>query len=118
MYTTIEMSGTHHELWCLLEGDMIPFSVNAPSTIRIDELKTMIKERIQADVAAFKFTLWKPRDVILVKPSNTLAQRLGDLGLVYSQFAEELDPADTVANSFQTQILPSPCLNVIVQIPA
>jgi len=50
-------------------------------------------------------------------PSNTLAQRLGDLGLVYLQFAEELDPADTVAYSFRTQIPTSPHLDVIVQVP-
>lgn len=55
-------------------------------------------------------------------PSNTLAQRLGDgpgdLGVVYSQFAEKLNPADTVAYSFRTQIPTSPHLDVVVQVPA
>ena len=56
--------------------------------------------------------------VILIKPSNTLVRRLGDLGLRYSRFAEELDLEDTVAYSFQTQIPTSPHLDVIVQVPA
>lgn len=55
---------------------------------------------------------------IPVKPSGTLAQRLRDLKLDLSQFAEELDSADTVAYSFQSQTPPSPTLDVIVQIPA
>ena len=55
---------------------------------------------------------------IPVKPSGTLAQRLRDLGLGLSQFAEKLDPTDTVAFSFQSQTPPSLDLNVIVQIPA
>lgn len=55
------MSGTHHVLWCLLERDKIPFSVEASSTIRIDELKAMIKESIEIDIAAYRLTLWKVR---------------------------------------------------------
>ena len=55
---------------------------------------------------------------IPVKPSGTLGQRLRDLKLDLSQFAEELDSADTVAYSFQSQTPPSPTLDVIVQIPA
>lgn len=55
------MSSTHHELWCILEGEKIPFAVNAPSTIKIDGLKIMIKERIQTDLAAYRLVLWKVR---------------------------------------------------------
>jgi hypothetical protein len=53
-------------------------------------------------------------------PSNTLAQRLQDLGLGlgFSQIAEMLDPAARVARSFQPQDLSSLHLDVIVQIPA
>lgn len=48
-------------------------------------------------------------------PSNTLAERLGELGPVYPQFCEELDPAATVANSFRTQVLTNPHLSIIVR---
>ena len=62
----------------------------------------------------------EPRDIIPVRPSKTLAQRLQHLGLGlgFSQIAEELDPVLTVAHTFQQPQDPfSPHLDVIVQIP-
>ena len=58
----------------------------------------------------------KPKNVILVKPSNTLAKRIR--GLNFSQFAEELDVTDLVDDIFKKQPSTSPQLDVIVQFPA
>ena len=60
---------------------------------------------------------------IPLKPSKTLANRIENLGPDYSQFAEELDPADSFAEvlpeAFQSldQTSTSPLLHVIVQLP-
>ena len=62
------MSSTPYELWCLVEGEDIPFSVSAPSTITIDGLKIMIKKRIKIDVAAYRLILWKVRSFWLFVP--------------------------------------------------
>ncbi|KAI0277011.1 hypothetical protein BGY98DRAFT_982636 [Russula aff. rugulosa BPL654] len=43
------------------------------------------------------FILWKPLRDIPVKPSDSLAERIGNLGLDFSQFAKKLDTADQVA---------------------
>jgi len=108
-------------LWCLVGRGGIPFSVSASPALTIDELKTKINETNKNNphfqrVDAFNLMLWKPRDIIPVMPSNTLAQRLSDLGLrlSFSQIAEVLDPAATIARSFQSQDPTSPLLNVIV----
>jgi hypothetical protein len=57
----VEMSSTPYELWCLVEGEEIPFSVSAPPTTTIDGLKIAIKERIKIDLAAYRLILWKVR---------------------------------------------------------
>jgi len=55
-------SPAHHELWCLVEGGNIPFSINPSSTICIAELKIMIvTDRIQTNLAAPELILWKVR---------------------------------------------------------
>jgi hypothetical protein len=51
-----------------------------------------------------------------VRPSDTLAQRVRDLGPAFSQF-EELDPVDTVSNVCRPQTPTFPHLDVLVQIP-
>ena len=60
--------------------------------------------------------------VIPVRPSKTLAARIGNWcpGLDFSQFAEKLDPTNSVAEVFQNlnQTSTSPQLDVIVRLPA
>jgi hypothetical protein len=65
----------------------------------------------------------QPLRDIPVKPSDSLAERIGNLGLDFSQFAKKLDTADQVAVVFQNlnqtpASLDSPLLNVIIQLPA
>jgi len=68
------MADTAPELWCLIEGDTIPFSVPA-SDVFIARLKEMIKEKspLFRSVYAMNLVLWKPREEISMKPSKTLA---------------------------------------------
>jgi crinkler effector protein len=131
-----EMSDTNYNIWCFIEGDNFPFPVIASSTTFIASLKCRIKEKRSIPLQGFdagSLILWKvrfsdlltltlrvtplqPMGVVPVKPSNTLATRIRDLGPDISQFARELDPADLVA--FQNQN-PTPLrLDVIIQVAA
>jgi hypothetical protein len=52
---------------------------------------------------------------VLVKPAETLAERVGGRGPHFSQFAVKLEPTDTVAEAFPEP--PAKHLHVIVQLP-
>jgi len=41
------MSGTSHNLWCLVKGDEAPFYVTARSNILISDLKERIRKKYQ-----------------------------------------------------------------------
>jgi len=56
-----EMSGADYTIWCLVDEQKIPFSVDAPPTLTIDQLKVKIKERITTDLKAYELVLWKVR---------------------------------------------------------
>ena len=42
------MATSTYKLWCLIEGDSAPFTVNAPSDTYIFELKQLIHERSES----------------------------------------------------------------------
>ena len=54
------MAGTTRKLWCLIEGERNPFPVTA-SDVHIAELKNIIKEDAEINLAAHRLTLWKVR---------------------------------------------------------
>ena len=58
-----EMYGTTYNLrlWCLVEGEKIPFTVIPSSNISIAELKEVIKAKspFLQSVHALRLTLWK-----------------------------------------------------------
>ncbi|KAI0264039.1 hypothetical protein BGY98DRAFT_1103716 [Russula aff. rugulosa BPL654] len=110
-----------YTFWCFAKGHH-PFYVTC-SSVSIDGLKEVIKERMDNSFPSRSFILWKPLRDIPVKPSDSLAERIGNLGLDFSQFAKKLDTADQVAVVFQNlnqtpASLDSPLLNVIIQLPA
>ena len=58
-----DMSDTTHEIWCLAEGDNIPFPVVSSATTSIGVLKQKIKAEtsLPREVLAKHLTLWKVR---------------------------------------------------------
>jgi hypothetical protein len=62
-------------------------------------------------------TSLQPKEAILVKPSNTLAQCLDGLWLDFLQMVDELDPVDTAAAIFQPLMPTSPHLSILVKLP-
>ncbi|KAI0252519.1 hypothetical protein BJV78DRAFT_341455 [Lactifluus subvellereus] len=102
-------------LWCFIENDTNPFSVVAPVGIWIGNLKEIIREE-GIDALAKDLTLWKPTVLIPLKPSQSLAQRIKNLGPDLSTFAGKLDPVDLVTEVF-FQERTSTYLDVIVQLP-
>jgi hypothetical protein len=58
----VEMVDTSFILWCLIEGQINHFSVAATDvSIKVAELKTMIKQVAEVDHPAHKLNLWKVR---------------------------------------------------------
>ena len=53
---------SEYTLWCLVEGDKTPFSVNVLSTISIGELKSAIKDKTSPSLENFDakdLIIWK-----------------------------------------------------------
>jgi hypothetical protein len=58
------MSDPKHKLWCYIEGDTVVFHVFVSTTISVDELKEMIKEKRSRRLEKFDaadLILWKVR---------------------------------------------------------
>ena len=53
------MSETPFKLWCLVQGDFVPFPVDASPTIRIDNLKKIIIEELKLVLSPTDVSLWK-----------------------------------------------------------
>jgi hypothetical protein len=56
------MSDPTHELWCLIEGDRVVFSVVVSTTTSVDELKEMIKNKNKSTLR-----LLDAKDIIVLK---------------------------------------------------
>ena len=46
-------------VWCLVQGDFLPFLVDASPTIRIDNLKKIIIEKLKLVLSPGDVILWK-----------------------------------------------------------
>ncbi|KAF8625763.1 hypothetical protein AX14_011547 [Amanita brunnescens Koide BX004] len=105
MSTTIRLK-------CLIEGETIVFPVTAACDDEVSDLKEFIQSKRALE-------LWKPTDSnsVATKPANTLVERIGLLGHDLSEFANKLDPSDTVFSIFPTQP-PRDCIHIIVKRPA
>ena len=58
----VEMADTSFILWCLTEGQINHFSLTATDvSIKVDDLKTMIKGKAEVDHPAHTLNLWKVR---------------------------------------------------------
>ena len=57
------MSHATYTLWCLIEGDEDPLTIEAPINVFIDNLKILVKERERRleKVYARELVLWKVR---------------------------------------------------------
>jgi hypothetical protein len=114
-----------------------------PRGVEVEELKKQIKRErelgILKDVDPHTLELWKvsaidesrcgvtwltsppfqPNDSnpIAAKPADTLAERIKSLGDSVSQFANKLEPTDSLFSIFPNQP-PSEHLHVIVKVPA
>lgn len=128
---------------CLIAGESIVFLVIMGCDYVVSELKGVIqKERgldTLKDVGPHTLELWKvsaidespcevtwltsppfqPNDSnpITAKPADTLAARIRSLGDSLSQFANKLEPTDSLFSIFPNQP-PSEHLHVIVKVPA
>ena len=68
------MSSEPYKLWCLIEGDGVPFFVTAPLTKSIGHLKDLIKEKginpNERAVLAKDLILWKVRMIMAQRQRN------------------------------------------------
>ncbi|KAF9369335.1 hypothetical protein CPC16_004587 [Podila verticillata] len=106
---------THNllSLFCLVDGDTTPFSVEVDRTKTVDHLKDHIKAKKAPefnDIAADKLTLW--RVTIPVVPPN----RRKPIVLTEVKSAAELDPTDDLCDVFEEKP-PKKTIHVIVQRP-
>ena len=63
------------------------------------------------------YHLFLPRDInaIVAKPADTLVERLRSMGAHLSEFAEKLEPTDSLSNIFPTQP-PMEHIQIVVKI--
>ncbi|KFH62119.1 hypothetical protein MVEG_11758 [Podila verticillata NRRL 6337] len=106
---------THNllSLFCLVDGDATPFSVEIDQTKTVDHLKDLIKAKKAPefnDIAADKLTLW--RVSIPIVPPN----KRKPIVLTEVKSAAELDPTDDLSDVFEEK-QPKKTIHVMVQRP-
>ncbi|KAI0288544.1 hypothetical protein BC826DRAFT_1107678 [Russula brevipes] len=116
------MSDKNHKiLWCIVRGkvDARPFKLAISLDEDIEDLREKISEKIARgrplDFNPIDLILWKPKENIPLDPTNTLADRIEELGPDFLQFADEPNLSAKVALVFQNEDKPS--LSVIIQFP-
>ncbi|KAF9322945.1 hypothetical protein BG006_001924, partial [Podila minutissima] len=108
------MSDNNLTLFCLVNGEATPFSVEVDRTKTVDHLKNLIVNGDQApafrDVAAKDLTLWHVS--IPIPPPKERKS----IFLVEVESSTELDPSDDIEDAF-TDSPPKKTIRVIVQRP-
>ncbi|KAF9536709.1 hypothetical protein EC957_009924 [Mortierella hygrophila] len=100
-------------LFCLVDGDSVPFSVDIDASKTVDHLKDAIKDKKAPefdDIAPDKLVLWRV-SIPLVPKKDRKNISLSDVPLT-----EELDETDDVSDVFPDK-LPKKTIHVIVQRP-
>ncbi|KAG0045505.1 hypothetical protein BGZ83_009310, partial [Gryganskiella cystojenkinii] len=91
------MTDNQWTLFCLIDGEDTPFSIQIPSSKTIDELKKAIKAEKTPefdDMAADKLTLWKVSIPVLPKKDRT------QISLADVSSKVELDETDDLSAVF------------------
>ncbi|KAI8595874.1 hypothetical protein EDD21DRAFT_358654 [Dissophora ornata] len=107
---------THNPLtlFCLVDGDSTPFSVDIDASKTVDHLKNLIANGDQApafrDIAAKDLTLWRVSIPIVPKKDRK------EVSLVDILSKEELDESDDVSDVFK-ETPPKKIIHIIVQRP-
>ncbi|KAF8344478.1 hypothetical protein F5887DRAFT_1075528 [Amanita rubescens] len=106
---------------CLIKGKYKVLIVTVGRDYVVSELKEVIQSEARhgtlKDVDPHTLELWKPKDPIAAKPEKTLAARIGSLEGGLSEFADELDPTDSVFDIFSMSP-PKHEIHIIVKAPA
>ncbi|OAQ22282.1 hypothetical protein K457DRAFT_345649 [Linnemannia elongata AG-77] len=100
-------------LFCLVDGDSVPFSVDIDASKTVDHLKDAIKSKKTPrfdDVAADELTLWRVSIPLVPKKDRK------DISLGEVSSKEELDETDDLSDVFQDK-LPKKTIHIIVQRP-
>ncbi|KAI9240540.1 MAG: hypothetical protein BYD32DRAFT_151644 [Podila humilis] len=107
------MTGNLLSLFCLIDGEATPFSVEIDRTKTVDHLKDLIKAKkanTYSDVDADMLMLW--RVSIPIDPPNKRKPIV--LNEIHS--ATELDPTDDISDVFEDQP-PKKTIHIIIQRP-
>ncbi|KAG9061138.1 hypothetical protein KI688_007768 [Linnemannia hyalina] len=108
------MTDNRLNLFCLVDGEATPFSIEVDRTKTVDHLKDLIKAKkanAYSDVDADVLTLW--RVSIPIDPPN----KRKPIVLTEVQSAAELDPTDDVSDVFEGTP-PKKTIHLIVQRPS
>ncbi|KAG0041779.1 hypothetical protein BGZ83_001320 [Gryganskiella cystojenkinii] len=107
------MTETYKTLFCLVDGEPIPFPVEIEPTKTIGSLKKAIKDEKTPrfdDVAADELILWRVSIPVLPKKDRK------EISLAAVPSKEELDETDEINDVFE-QTLPKKTIHIIVQRP-
>ncbi|KAG0365754.1 hypothetical protein BGX24_003978 [Mortierella sp. AD032] len=100
-------------LFCLVDGDSVPFSVDIDASKTVDHLKNLLKTALTPqfdDLPAKDLTLWRV-SIPLAPKKDRKDISLGDVPL-----KEELDETDDLSDVFPDK-LPKKTIHIIVQRP-
>ncbi|KAG0042715.1 hypothetical protein BGZ90_009318, partial [Linnemannia elongata] len=100
-------------LFCLVDGDSVPFSVDIDASKTVDHLKNFLKTALTPqfdDIPAKDLTLWRVSIPLVPKKDRK------DISLSDVPLKEELDETDDLSEVFQDK-LPKKTIHIIVQRP-
>ncbi|KIM43170.1 hypothetical protein M413DRAFT_397524 [Hebeloma cylindrosporum] len=107
------------KLFCIVAGENQVFLVDVDTDDRIADLQNLIYEdqpRLRT-LRPRHLALWKLKESLTIRPAETMATRLEQLGTEVSQYAVKLkEPTDKVSDCFSDATLQDH-LHIIVQVP-